>query len=385
MRQSVSLRTGTLTVSMDPSGIPMDELCGFGSRNNPKRGFLFVSRVLGKHLPALASAMLDVHRKLAEKLPHDLAEAVFIGMAETATGLGQGVFEAHHELSAFSKNAYIQTTRYVLDGAVPIKFEEPHSHAVQQFVYMPEDLAARAQLERCHTLILVDDEISTGTTLCNLAAACSAINPGIQRVVVVCLTDFSGGRAADRIRALPGIQEVQIISLASGHFEFSADSQFQHKPAEASPNAVGCRRHLITPYSARLGTTAEITLPPTLVAQCVEASGPRTLVVGTGEFMHAAFCVARALEDFDMVAHVQSTTRSPILLDHDIRSAVVLPDLYGEGVPNFLYNFAREDYDVVLVVHETPRCSDSDGLCRTLAAHSVCLMDHTVTRYHEFA
>ena len=297
MKQAISLRTGTLTVTMDPLSAPIEDLCGFGSRSNPKRGFLFVSKVLGKHIPVRASIMLSSHHNLVRQLPQKLGGAVFIGMAETATGLGQGVFEAYRSFTGSHDTAYIQTTRYVMDGAEPIEFDEPHSHAVRQFLYVPEDRPTRTQLEHCHTLVLVDDEISTGTTLCNLVTACRTFNSGINRVVLVCLTDFSQGGAADRVRAIPGIGEVTTVALVSGQFEFSADAQFQHEPAQTSASAVGCRRHLMTPYSARLGTTAEITLPPGLIARCLEVCGPRTLIVGTGEFMHPAFCLAHALEE----------------------------------------------------------------------------------------
>jgi len=385
MTKSVDLRTGRLTVAMDARGMPLNELCGFGSRNNPKRGFLFVSRMLGKHMPTRASSMLDAHRRLAEQLSDDLGSAVFIGMAETATGLGQGVFEAYRALNVSRGSAYIQTTRYVLDDAESIEFKEPHSHSVQQYVYVPENVAAREQLEQCRTLVLVDDEISTGTTLCNLVVSCKAIYPHIQRVVLVCLTDFSRGRAADLISVIPGIKQASTVSLASGKFHFENNPAFEYCVLANSTESVSCRRHLNSPYSARLGTTAALSLPPKLLAQCLAVSGPRTLVVGTGEFMHAAFCLALALEENNITAFVQSTTRSPILLDQDITSAVPLPDLYGEKIPNFIYNFNREDYDAVLVVYEAPRSSDSDELCRILDAHSVCLADHSVINNHEFS
>ena len=43
---------------------------------------------------------------------------------------------------------------------------------------------------------------------------------------------------------------------------------------------------------------------------------------------------------------------------------MTLPDNYGEGIPNFLYNYRREEYSQVFVVHETP----SDGPIRDTVA-----------------
>src|SRR6476661_6368122 len=71
-----------------------DELLGFAARANAKRGFLFLSKVLGKHWPVKPSAMIEIHDRLAATVPATEGPVVFIAMAETAIGLGQGVFEA---------------------------------------------------------------------------------------------------------------------------------------------------------------------------------------------------------------------------------------------------------------------------------------------------
>ncbi|WP_183146509.1 phosphoribosyltransferase domain-containing protein, partial [Pseudomonas syringae] len=52
------LLRGRLDVSVDSSTIAPDSLFGFAERRNPKRAFLFVSRVLGRHIPARPSVML---------------------------------------------------------------------------------------------------------------------------------------------------------------------------------------------------------------------------------------------------------------------------------------------------------------------------------------
>lgn len=46
-------------------------------------------------------------------------------------------------------------------------------------------------------------------------------------------------------------------------------------------------------------------------------------------------------------------------------------DNYGDGIPNFLYNARREDYDRVLICHETPEGSVDDALVRALGAETV--------------
>ena len=87
--------TGELTLKVDEARFPLDWLIGFAARANAKRGFLFLSKVLGKHWPVTPRAMEAIHDDLAAQIPPSLpGPVVFIAMAETAVGLGQGVFEA---------------------------------------------------------------------------------------------------------------------------------------------------------------------------------------------------------------------------------------------------------------------------------------------------
>lgn len=434
MNLSVRLPTGTLSVRLDEAALPLEALCGFAARHNPRRGFLFVSKVLGKHWPTPAAQLIDVHDRLAAALIEAMSEAmdegsdampdvtpetcgiglrhggddgddgvVFIGMAETATGLGQGVFEACRRLLPDAPSAYLQTTRYALDGATPLRFEEAHSHATRQLLYVPEDTAARDVLQRARIVVLVDDEISTGNTLCNLLAALRERYPRIDRVVLVCLTDFSEGRTLAVMRALPGVRTARLVALARGSFRFDADPAFAALPPALAYADVGCRRHLIGRYSARLGTTRPLQLPEPLLRRCSDVvagmssiapevidadvvplraaparHAARVLVVGTGEFMHPAAVLAHALQQRGARAWVQSTTRSPALPGHAIATTVTVADPYGEGIPNYLYNFDPLAYDAVLVVHEMAPDAQTRALCRTLGAHSVCLADGCV-------
>ncbi len=92
------LPTGTLHLNTDCDAIIVQDYLGFGARANPKRSFLFVSKVLGKHWPASPSKMYATHQLLAQKIQHIETPALFIGMAETAVGLGQGVLRVKYLL-----------------------------------------------------------------------------------------------------------------------------------------------------------------------------------------------------------------------------------------------------------------------------------------------
>ena len=65
------LTTGTLTVRAGEDA-PLDALFDIAERKNPKRSFLFVSKVLGRHIPVAPRTMKETYVSLAAGLPGDL-------------------------------------------------------------------------------------------------------------------------------------------------------------------------------------------------------------------------------------------------------------------------------------------------------------------------
>lgn len=389
MKREVTLPTGLLQVHVDRCSLPLDQLCGFAGRNNPRRGFLFVSKVLGKHVACTAAQMHEVHRLLADQIESAvLADALVIGMAETATGLGHGVYEAClGRADTVSAALYLQSTRYPLAQAHSVDFEERHSHAAQQMLYLPESPLLRARFESARSVILVDDEISTGQTLANLVTSLRRQNPLITRVVLVCLTDFSEGRAQVNLRKVDGITSVQTVALLHGRFAFQFAPGFAQQLATTPPAPafapMSCRRDWIAPsWSARLGLSGALAVPASLLERVLQLCGAgasgRVLVLGTGEFMHVAYLLARHLAAHAIAAVVQATTRSPILVGADIECRIELPDPYGEGIANYVYNVYPASYAHIFVVHETPRNAELLALCGRLRAHAVSLRDAEV-------
>jgi len=366
----VDLATGTLTVQVDrtaraglapdAAGYDLDALVGFAARANARRGFLFVSKVLGKHWPVRPDVMQQLHQSLARDLLPDLpGPVVFIAMAETAVGLGQGVFEAWlagGDASADTRAAlFLHTTRYRVGDGPLIEFEEAHSHAPRQFLHLPNDPALAALLARARSLVLVDDEASTGNTFVNLAAACRAVAPAIEHVHLVTITNFMGDDGTRQLLGRFGVRVTHNAAL-EGAFRFEA-GQLATAAAPAQLYDASADRGASAGFG-RLGV--DHALAPvcflqlaTQLATAVQAS-QRVLVLGTGEFMHPAFLLGRALAAQGVDVVVQSTTRSPILVWGAVASAVSFPDNYGEGVANYLYNVAPGQYDHVLVCHETP-------------------------------
>lgn len=361
------LPTGTLTLELENCDSDYSELLGFAARANQRRSFLFLSKVLGKHYPARPRAMGATHASLAKLVEAEPAPVVFIGMAETATGLGQGVFEAWLSQNPGREALYLQTTRYRVADVPTVTFEERHSHAPRVFLHVPRTPGHPEILRTAATVVLVDDELSTGNTFVNLVAALRPLMPALRSVHVATICDFMG---TARRSALPGLMGLpcSVGARLVGRWEFHCNGR-GIAPTEAAQCVEGEEVRVPETGFGRTGRTTPVQLQPEaadrLAAESVRGG---TLVLGSGEFMHAAFVLGRALEQRGIDVRVQATTRSPILRWGHVRHAICLPDPYGEGIPNFLYNVGRDQYARILLCHELEPNQALNATARLLGA-----------------
>ncbi|AUS25215.1 phosphoribosyltransferase [Paenibacillus polymyxa] len=241
----------------------MDKLFAMAARVNKKRSFLFVSKVLGKHIPVnpytslLSGAALaillykelvpqsgqqmdkligeavrglldpnyvkEAYRKLMDEcLAFSFPEPIkFVGFAETATALGHSMYRL------FDGGAtYIHTTREDIPGLRPIiRFEEEHSHAVDHRCYaLNEDAFAGDG-----PIVLVDDEITTGKTTLNIIRDIQEHFPRKQYVIASLLdwrTD-SDERAFADLEAELDIR-ITPLSLLKGKIEIQGTPILDH-------------------------------------------------------------------------------------------------------------------------------------------------------------
>lgn len=358
------LKRGRLDVCVTRSSAAPQTLFDFAERRNPKRAFLFVSRVLGRHIPARPSLMAASFDELAARIPAGLPGPVLvIGMAETAVGLGAGV---HRALSRTRPDtAYLVSTRHPLGTELFARFEEEHSHASAHLLHLPQDDETRALMLNARSLVLVDDEASTGKTFVNLFHALQEAGLSqIEQVVTATLTDWSDGA----VRTALG-ERAHAVALLEGSYRFHED------PAAALPEMPEVGRVAVGewPLAAerdwgRLGVREHCdTLAPDLRVQ----PGERVLVVGTSEFVWRPFLLAERLERAGADVHFSSTSRSPIALGHAIGHALSFADNYGLGIPNFLYNVAPGQFDRVLICSETPAAAVDAALVETLNAEVI--------------
>ena len=361
----IQLPTGTLEIAVEDCLFDIDALIGFAARSNAKRGFLFLSKVLGKHWPVSPGDMQEVHTALAESIPLDLpGPVVFIAMAETAIGLGQGVFEAYLRDWPGGQSMFIHTSRYHVPGTSLIEFEEAHSHAPHQFLHMPNDPQLRELLYTAKSLVLLDDEVTTGNTFLNLTNAFRTLNPSIRHVHLTTITSFIGKEATTSLSSRFGLP-VTMGCVLSGWHTFAADHFSSAAPSHFFGRDV---EHGASAMFGRVGAVKTLSVPADLVESLLEqiGSGENVLVLGTGEFMHPAFVLGRALEIRGVNVMIQSTTRSPILTWGAVSHSRIFPDNYSEGVINYLYNVHSGQYDHVFICHETPPDSALQQLAGSL-------------------
>jgi len=364
----ITLATGKLHINLKPGKIPLRRLLGFAARISSKRKFLLVSKVLGKHYPVSPKLMAWSYRALARQaLQCGInGPSLWIGMAETATGLGYGVFAAAYG-EGLVNGLFMQTTRYHLAGLQRLAFDEAHSHATDFFLYYPENEPERTAFLSAQTLVLIDDEISTGRTFLRLINAYQSVNPHLQRVLIVSLVNFAS--ADDRLRVQQGANiTVEWVCLREGllAFDNAENTDLDNITVNVSSNGA-CKRHLLA-WPGRLGIRAPITLNQDVLARLSQIGAglhmpdldnpdPRPVIVlGTGECNAPAFLLGGILTKHGVNVKVQSTTRSPIHIGNDIASVCQFEDNYEDGIANFIYNLAPEQYRQIIICHETPLC-----------------------------
>ena len=389
---TITLPRGTLDLtyqtnfSGDSKNYELEDLLGFAQRINPKRAFLFVSKVLGRHIPVAPSTMRHAFTDLANLVPDDLPEPILvIGMAETAVGLSAGV---HQALQTRYPNALLlNSTRHAQHNddnteTLLTTFSEDHSHASQHLIYQSADTVTQAQLLASKTLIMVDDEASTGNTCVNVVTALR--NAGLdqlQQVHLTTLVDWSlnqnqsHANADDTIATRLSNIEFHRHHLLSGAWQWTDATN----PESITMPSVDTTEA----GSYALGDTGNWGRFPTLdstdgfafyltkfqaafnlfnqQAQSEKASfekeqlPQRILVLGSNEFVWLPFLLAEWLETQTQNATVKfsALTRSPIALGGAITTMLSFSDNYGLGMTNFAYNVEPSDWDLIVLCVET--------------------------------
>ena len=348
------IQAGRLKLTVRHEDLPVERCLTYATRQNPRRLYLFVSKVLGKHWPVRPSVMRDIHVRLAAKIAALPGPLLVMGMAETATALGRGVAEEAAARAGRDDVVYLQTTRCRLSRPLAFAFDECHSHAPDHAVYLP-DPELQPLFRAARSLVLVDDEISTGRTLVELARAYLRFNPRLEQIALASIANWLD---ADRRRELALLlgRPVGFPALVEGGFQFEPDPDFP-PPALPVVDTVADRAHdgiamdpACTGVLAGRWRSAVASAFPAMVNGGNPSERPLA-VIGTGEYAYTPFRLALTLEEAGYDVRFQSTTRSPILVGDAIASRREFPDHHGDGIPNYLYNLDAARLPVIIYEH----------------------------------
>ncbi|WP_280547503.1 phosphoribosyltransferase domain-containing protein [Halomonas sp. 11-S5] len=361
-----TLSTGTLTLEIEGRNTrPLSDFFRIAERQNPKRAFLFVSTILGRHIPVTTFTHRAALDQLADiVLPHLGSGPILVmSYAETAVGLGLGVFEGLRQKCPGRSMGYLPTTRLCPEGVIPwMKTREDHSHAADHVILPPR--AGVLPVGNDATLVLVDDETTTGNTFKGLALELFRAGVTVARVVLVTLTDWSDKHCITAVRdALPDAS-VNAVSLLSGSYTWSPSPGIQPHPlpprcppgcpfwVPESAESFGVPRFGLSSHDMARDNKAwaehvDLRLLPLL------KPAARVLVVGTGEHVWHPFLAAERISQNGHEASLISTTRSPVLLGPVIKNQISFPDHYGLGINMYLNNVDPSEWDEVILFTET--------------------------------
>ncbi|MGG4105575.1 phosphoribosyltransferase family protein [Paenibacillus lautus] len=411
----------------NPFGLPLESLFRMAARINKKRSFLFVSKLLGKHIPVIPEVSLlggaalallyqmhangkltlDIHEimralvdlnsagetyKYMKSNLLELSEpTLFIGFAETATALGHSMYDVFN-----GPTKYIHTTRDEIVGTKPLlTFEEEHSHATAHRCYSSDPEFFHGDTP----VVLVDDEITTGRTALNIIRDLQQKHPR-TRYVVASLLDWRSNEDINRFAAMErelGIS-IHCLSLLKGRIKVEGAAPEVHGVDSLSlipTHKVQVQHHYIghafsnipmssinslreqndKPYLELTGRFGLRSSDNKVLDHMISSAasllknhrvGKRTLCMGTGEFMYIPMRIASEMGQGILY---QSSTRSPIHPSREatygIQNAYSFHSPEDRNVDYYFYNIADGQYDEIFVFVER---SDESSLYTYLNA-----------------
>lgn len=400
-----------LDIKNNELDLPLEKLFSIGARKNPKRSFLFVSTLLGKHIainpniPKITGVMLtDLFlRKIEGYSPYDIdllkkslieekyinpsinhiksvlksnklnlsKKTLILGFAETATGLGHAMFNGLNKDSE-----YIHTTREELSIESSFDFEEEHSHATGHLCYGLE----KNYFDKFDRIVLVDDEITTGKTSLNLIKALNKKFPN-KEYVIMSILDWRNDEEIKEYRDLERELNIKIseLSFVQGIVNYSNEivSFKEELPKEDNKgknieienielninyahvflNKNSLQNQFYYGYTGRFGISNDDMIclerdieifKNTLISK---RKFKQTLCMGWEEFIYIPSLIASNIGEGILY---QSTTRSPIYSlqkeNYPINNYIKFTD--KSKVDKFIYNIIQNKYKEVFIFLE---------------------------------
>lgn len=365
--------------------------------NNPKRNYLVVNRLQGKHIPVAPREAFDMFRALADRVRGFLcadpcrggmplrqrtgraqvgeeeASLLVIGFAETATAIGAAVAA---ELGA----DYVQTTRELVPDAEYLYFSEEHSHATEQKLVKNDMDMVVGTIDR---ILFVEDEVTTGKTILNIIAILKKqYSKDIKFSVASILNGMD--QAALDIYQDNGIELFWLVKTEHAAYPEIAASY------KGDGVYVDCRSSAVEEHTSLKMIRAIDKIKPVNTRRIVKAASyqqyceslyqdvasqldlsgvQKILVLGTEEYMYPALYTAAKLEMQGRSVWFHATTRSPIAVsaeqDYPFHTRYELVSLYDSRRSIYVYDLQK--YDIVVIMTDA-QGEMREGICSLLQA-----------------
>lgn len=389
-----------LTVTENTHSLDPEALFQVGARINPKRSFLFISKIIGKHLRINPDNMfvsgkllgLLYYKKMYKTeefdcLIHNYAsyinglcdykpagsislpkKTLFIGFAETATGIASSVF------SLFGENAFfICTTREnSTNFRDKIEFLEEHSHAADQICRISKE-----ELDVFEDIVLIDDELTTGNTNLNIISRLNEISPG-KKYMLISILDWRNEENLKKYKIFSKNNSLEIdsVSLIKGNINLKENFVFLKDETDKKPVCVEEKYSLrteiteikinsknldskrIVNHDYILEINKEAESISEYINNSFDISG--SVIIGSGEFIYFPAVICKYLSVLNKSElKYQSFSRSPVLKSFDTDYPVNYKISFDiDNISYYLYNIDDSVKNALIIFDK--RISDSD-------------------------
>lgn len=307
---------------------------------NKKRKYLLLNKLQAKYLPVDPIITIDMFDELFHQLDIDFTgkRVAVVGFAETATAIGSRVAEDIYR-EYCNDVCIIPTTRELLNSTCKTEFLEEHSHATEQILYTDAK-----HLNQFDYLIFVEDEVTTGNTICNcvkqLDLKCN--------VVVLSLLNCMDEDELDKFSSL-GIKPYWLVRTTKDDFDKTEHGVSLDKIPELSE-----LMPLYDAFSAdnpRTGVSFYLyDYDLSKLSNLNRTPVGKTLVLGTEECMYPAIRYAAILKRKGYDVSVSATTRVPVMVGPEctLKERYRISSVYDSKRVSYVYNLSG--YNTVIIV-----------------------------------
>lgn len=345
-------------------------------KNNKKRNFLFVSKLLAKHIPIPPQKLFDSCTTLCSEYARKKGlnkdesnrfeckqSTLVIGFAETATAMGHSVFDCFN-----GECYYVHTTREkISDFEFAFEFIEEHCHAPEQLFFLEHE----EWIANSKEIIIVDDEVTTGKTIRNMIKQIEGHYPGKSYSIITFLDwrNDENKQAYKKFTQKKGI-DIQFFSLAKGEIsqidikDNTLNGALNNFAVDYNAEDNGWNFHYCHMDSKiKTGATNGINViqrgqlqeAAKKIAQQIssELKFSKRSIIGCGEFMYFPMCIANELAGEN---YCNATTRSPIIANNDaqygVKSAFEFAAPTDPERTEYLYNINTLNCEEVILILE---------------------------------